>query len=434
MPRDAASEGEERRSRRLTARVTGVDPSGSSLDRIAMCAPSAALPQIFDANDHDDPKSPKKKGTAVHSFLDRVAAVGRDAALAEVDEAHRDRCASINLAKLGARLTFSTEVALAYNWRDDTARRLTPVAPRLYEIDIESEVPVTLDLAAYDPDANKVYDGDYKGPRAWLPKPSDSMQLAVGALSLARIHGADEAEVEYIRILDDGEPLRFGSTLDVFGLESVADRIRSTMGLVAKTRELVDAGGTPNVTEGPWCRYCPARQHCPAKTAGMRALLVGDNRITLRDPVTPENAATFYAKVKAAEEMLAHAKSALYSYAKTTPIPVRVEEDGTIRMFGEWRRPGAEVLDGAKAHLAITEIVGPEAANKAVTMEVTKSAIGDVARAKALETGETIKAETAKILDRIKELGGVSNRDTCTTTEYTISPDGAAKMKKRKAA
>lgn len=424
----------------MTARVTGIDPSGSSLDRGVMCPPSLALPQIFDATDHDDPTSPKKKGTAVHAFLERVAAVGREIALAEVDEAHRDRCASINLAKIGERLKFSTEVALAYDWTRDTARRLFPVAPRVYEIDPDTEVPVTLDLAAYDPETNRVYDGDYKGPRAWLPKPSDSMQLAIGALALARIHGADEAEVEYIRILDDGEPIRFGSVLDVFGLEAAADRIRSTMGLVVKTRELLAVDGMPNVTEGPWCRYCPARQHCPAKTVGMRALLVGESKITLRDPVTPENASTFYAKVKAAEEMLAHAKSALYSYAKTTPIPVRVEDDGAIRMFGELRRPGSEVFDGAKAHLAITEIHGPEAANATVTMEVTKTAITALVKAElakreaAGEEVETQKAANARVHDRIRELGGASNPMTCTTTEYTISPDGAMKAKKRKAA
>ncbi len=394
-----------------------------------MCPPSVALPQIFDGNESEA----KDKGSAVHKFLERVAAVGYAPALAEVDKKYADRCASINVAKLAMHLKLSTEIAVAYNWREDTARILTPVAPRVYEIDPECEIAATMDLGAYDPKQSRVYVGDYKGPRAWLPKPDQSMQLAIAAVCLARIYGATEAVLEYIRILDDGEPFRFDATLDVFGIEAAAARIRETMETVERVRVELDAGRIPNVTEGPWCRYCPAKMHCPAKTAGMRALLVGEKKISLREPITPDNATQFYTMVRAAKDLLAQAEAAAYAYAKLTPIKVRDEEDGSVRFFGELSRPGNDVLDGSKAHLVIAKRYGAEAANAAVTMDVSKKAIGDAIKAhKAPEV--TQKSEMESILSEIEALGGISNPTTTTTTEYVVSPTGEAKAKRRSAA
>jgi hypothetical protein len=410
-------------------RVTGIDPTGSSLDRVALCPASAALPQITEVD--DDEQSARHRGTAVHKFLERVAAVGRASALAEVDPKHRDRCESINVAKLADRLKLSTEVAVAYNWREDTARILQPIAPRAYEVS-DDEVPATLDLAAYDPKARRVFSGDYKGPRAWLPAPETSMQLGLGALALARIYDADEAEVEYIRILDQGEPRRFNATLDAFGLAAAAQRVRATLELVSEMRTAYEAGGIPNVLEGAHCRYCAARMHCPAKTAGMRALLSGDRRISLREPITPENASKFYAMVRAAKDLLAQAEAATYAYAKLTPIKVRDEEDGAVRYFGEFAREGNDVLDGSKTHAVISKRYGGEVANEVVSMETTKRAIGDAIK-KHKPADATQVGELKEILAELEALGGISNPTTTTTTEYTVGKDGAPKARKRAA-
>lgn len=412
-------------------RIVGITPSGSTLDRTAMCAASAALPQIFDANERDD--DPKERGSVQHAFLDRVAKVGRDAALAEVDLKHRDRCASINTAKLADRLTLSTEVAIAYNWREDTARFLKPISPRVYEIDVDSEIPATGDVVAYDPKAGRVYAGDYKGPRAWLPKPENSMQLGVEAVALTRIYGANEAVLEYIRILDSGEPIRFDATLDAFGIETAAERIRATMDLVERTRFDLDSGRIPNVTEGPWCRYCPAKMHCPAKTAGMRAVLNGEQRLSLREPITPENASRFYEMFRTAKDLLAQAEAATYAYAKLTPIKVRGEDDGSIRYFGELSREGNDVLDGGKTHAVIAKRYGGEVANEVVTMETSKRAIGDAIK-KHKPADATQVGELKAILADLEALGGISNPTTTTTTEYVVSASGETKAKKRSAA
>jgi hypothetical protein len=410
-------------------RITGIDPTGSTLDRAAICPPSIALPQIFTEGEPDDARA---KGSSTHEFLKRVSDVGRDAALAETDEIWRDRCASINVAKLADRLKLSTEVALAYNWREDTARLLEPVAPRVYEIDVDSEIAATGDVVAYDPKKRRAYAGDYKGPRAWLPKPDQSMQLGLEAVALARIYGADEAQLEYIRILDDGEQMRFDATLDAFGIENAAARIRETMELVTATRDLYERGIVPNVTEGRHCKYCPARMHCPAKTAGMRAVLA-QPAVSMREPITPGNAATVYAAWREARDRMSQIEAAIYSYAKTTSIPIGQDDDGSVRYFGELTRDGNDRLDGAIAHRVLVSEFGGEVANATVSMEVTKTAIAGAIAAN-LKDGETKAGKMRDIVAKIEAAGGVSNPSTTTTTEFTVAKDGAAKARKRKAA
>ncbi len=409
--------------------ITGIHPTGSRLDCVGRCPPAAALPQI-ESFDEDEKNDPRAKGVGVHRFLELCAEVGRDAALAELDDEWRPLCAEIDLAKLTRQLKCSTEVALAYNWRDDTARRLFPIERRAYEIDESCEVAMRLDLVGVSDDA--VYIGDYKGPHAWLPRPQDSYQLGTGAVAAARLFDRPRAHLEYIRILDDGSPLKFDAELGAIGLESSAERVRASMHAVELVRAAIAAGQTPNVTEGPWCRYCNARAHCPAKTAIIRQLATDPRPIPYTQPLTPESAARAYAQLAPIKAAVKQVETALYAYAKLDPIFVRTEEDGSQRWFGELRRPGNEELLGAIAHAVLTELYSGEVANNAVTFETTKTAIGKAVRA-VLPEDEAVAPALERVYKAIRERGGASKPITTTTTEYSIAPDGAAKARKRKA-
>jgi len=401
-------------------------PTGSQMDRIVRCPASAALPQVYDANEAPD----RDRGTAMHSFLDRVAEVGREAALAEADEQHREFLASIALAQLGDRLSLSREVALAYDWRDDTARRLRPLEHRAYEVDPAREIPLTIDLAGVG--EAEVYAGDYKSGHGWLPAPEQSMQLGLGALALARLHEATQAEVEYVRVRDDGTPRFFRARLDVFGLEAAAERVRGAMEGVEGVRGQLAAGAVPSVTEGPWCRYCPARSACPAKTALIRQVIADPQPVPYSQPLTPDGARRAYDLWRRARDAMAQVEAALYAYAKHDAIDLDPEPDGTRRVFGELRRPGNEVLAGDVVHRVLTELYGGEVANAAVTMEASKRAITDAIRP-ALPAGDKITHHTERVFELVRARGGASRPETCTTTEYTIAPDGAARARKRRA-
>jgi RecB family exonuclease len=404
--------------------------TGSQMDRVLRCEASAALPQVFDAN----PQDHRDRGTAAHAFLSRVGKVGRDAALAEVDEQWRPFCESIELAQLADRITLSTEVALSYNWRTDTARVLEVLDHRAYEVDPDAEIPLTIDLAGFAD--GTVYSGDYKGPHAWLPEPEQSVQLGLAALALARLHDAWSARVEYIRLRDDGTTRRFGATLDAFGLEAAADRIRTTMATVAELRGMIANGHVPNVTEGPWCRYCPARQHCPAKTALIRSVITDTARSIPYDyPITPENAGAAYALWRRARDAMSALEKALHVYARDTAIPVGEEPDGSMRFFGRLEREGREELDGAIAYQVIAERYGAEEAAKTVTMEVTKSAITDVVNRNLdkLQPGERKTHVATAIVTEIGKRGGSKRKAIDKPTEFTVAPGGDVKAKRRKA-
>lgn len=401
--------------------------NASSMDRVARCEASAALPQVIDANESEG----AKRGHAVHDFLYRLPDVGFEQALAEVPEKWRDLCESIQLAKLGAHLKLSREVTLVYNWREDTARMPPPDERGRVKVDRRSEVVVRMDLLGVGDKV--VYIGDYKTGNGWLPEPEQSYQLGTGAVAAARFFGARAAKLEYIRIRDDGTVRKFSGDQDLFALDDTADKIRKTMLRAMELRERVLGGFVPNVVEGAWCKYCPAKFHCPAKTAGMRHIINDTSPVPYVVPLTPEVARVGYLKLKEAKERLALIESAFYAYAKLTPIPVEQEEDGTMRYFGELERDGNDVLDGKKTHQVITTWFGAEVANKVVTMETTKKAI--TAAVKEHKNPDATQKEVFEaIIDEIDKLGGITNPITTSTIEYTVDPEGSTKARRAKKA
>lgn len=409
-----------------------VKVSGSTLDRVVRCQASAALPQIVDQDD-TKPNQRRDEGIAVDKFIERVSKVGRDAALLEVDVQYRDICADVQIAKLTAQLRMSHQVTFVYNWRDDTSRIAEVIEGERVVVDRTCEVVFRVDVTGLAERERKVYVGDYKRVRGWLPAPEHSYQLAGGAVAAARYFNARSAFVEYIRIRDDGSIGKFGNELDMLALDAAAEKIAATMRGAMELRERVIGGLVPNVTEGGWCRYCPAKQHCPAKTALARHVLTDPVPVPYTIPLTPERAREAYVLLKKAKDAIKTVESAIHAYVKFEPIFLGEDEDGSERWFGELSRPGDEKLDGRITHQIITGEYGGAAANEVVTMEATKKAITEAI--KKYKPGDaTIVSEQKKIHKAITEAGGVSRPTTCTTIEYTISPDGDTKARKRKAA
>lgn len=408
--------------------LEAVRVSGSQLDRVVRCEASAALPQVVNEDDNDG----RERGHAVHKFLERVPELGREVALAETDEKHRALCGDIELAKLADRLSLSREVPIAYNWKEDTARLLVRGEDGRLLVDRSCEVAMILDLVGSADRA--VYVGDYKTGYGWLPDPDRSFQLGAGAVAAARLFGARRAYVEYLRIRDDGTVRRKFAELDLFAIDETAASIAAALRRAHELRLRVLDGFVPNVVEGPWCKHCPAKQHCPAKTALIRHVMSDPQPVPYTIPLTPEIALNAYVMLKRAKEGLKDIESAIYAYAKTTPLFLGHEEDGvTERWFGEFTRDGNDVLDGAVVHSVMTARYGGEEANKAVTMESTKKAIGDVVR-RNLAPDQKITKVIDAVIEQVREAGGITNPTTTTTVEHTVAPDGKSKARKRRSA
>jgi hypothetical protein len=202
----------------------------------------------------------------------------------------------------------------------------------------------------------------------------------------------------------------------------------------------------PNVTEGPWCTHCKAKAHCPAKTQLVRSVLAGEGakKLSLREPITPENVGHVYALVKRTKEGIRIAEKALRAYerdgAPSTPeqlsptaIPVGRGPDGSRRYYGRFERPGNEQLDGKVVYEVLAEKFGPEAAAKACSMEASKDAIRDVLR-EHKPKDETLKAAEEAVLADVRARGGAKKPPTDKAAEFVIGPEGTMKKASRKRA
>lgn len=417
-----------------------VRASGSTIDRVARCNASAALPQVIDDNERNFFAG---KGSAMHEFLNRVPEVGYEAALLEVDENHREFCESIQLAKLKHAQSMSREFAIAYNWRDDTARLLKRNELGRVEVDRSCEIATIVDFGGVSTDA--VATGDYKSGYQWLPPPEESFQLGTGLVALARLYDKRKGIAEYIRVLDDGSTRRKFAEFDGMALDMMAMKIADTMRNANDLRLRVMGGYVPDVREGPWCKYCPAKYGCPAKTSMIRAIVDDPAPIRYVLPMTAESAASAFLQIRKAKEIIKMAEGAVYKFALLAPFLIETEEDGTEHWLGEFTRPAAEEFKGEVAHAEVSKLYGGEIANSVVSMETTKAALTNAVKAEVTKANQaakdaglkpelTIKGETEKLYKAIRDAGGKVEKTTSTTTEYTKNPkDGTLKQYKRKA-
>jgi RecB family exonuclease len=375
-----------------------VTVSGSGLERYVNCAASAVLPKIWtaDGSDHAD------RGTETHAHLERVSR-GMDPAesLARVDEAHRDAAAAVDLDALAPELALSAEVSIAYNPHADTARVIGEGLGRDYSSVTADEVPMTLDVVGVAED--RVIVGDYKTGHGRIARAAQNWQMIGGALGAARAFDRPAADVQLVHIRDGRKPWRDRATFDALDLAGFAAELRATTERTKRDRERHAAGEHVEPTEGPWCKYCPSRDLCPAKVGLLRSALGADDNM----PVTAADAGELWERIEASEKALKHAKSKLIAMASHEPLLLRIEPDGTTVWLGKRTKKGNESLDAtiaidvAASHLA----ADPAALTREVAgLDVTKAALERAIKARGLKVATTMDA----ILADVRACGGAT--------------------------
>lgn len=305
--------------------------TASSFARAQACAASQVLPRVY-----EPPSTAADVGTAVHRYVQRLAEVGREAALAEVPDEWRARCARIDTTALPhASGGYAVEVALA--WAPDTGegRELARnVEGRgVYQgLDGGAYVAGTADLVGVTADAVVVL--DVKTGHGYLPEPSRSAQLRGLAVMAAAAYGRTSAVVGYVLLRDD-TPRVWTEALDGLELASERETLREMRHRVARlwgrwARPSVANPLVPDVAIGDHCRYCPALRACPAYTSLMAVA------------ETP-------AQVDALERQAKLARAQLDARAAQTPVPL---PDG--RVYGARLRQRRRV-DSARALAVLRE-------------------------------------------------------------------------------
>lgn len=374
-------------------------PTASSLALAAACPASHALPWAREVS------GAMSRGTAVHKFLERLPEVGRERALEEVPEEHREICAAIDPAQVpdGARevayawhAVTGEVVPLGAGWNRQYTRAIVaagrdPAEPWIYG---------TADVEAYGPEVDdyKVTDNAYD-EASLLRRPGEAPQLRFLGLCVGRRSSAGGVTVAHLRVASDGKIWRDAAHLSRFDLAVVEEELGATVRAVRAAGAQVAAGRAPDVTPGDHCKLCPAAAGCPATTALARqvARLVGaDARLLGREQAAA--AWAFLGRVEAWAKLL---RAEIQRAARCAPIPL---PDGQ-----ELREVPVEkeFLRGAVAYDVLRERLGEEAARALLKVnkgDVTKAAGGAKAARALLEEIRARGGTEIRVEHQVKEV------------------------------
>lgn len=396
--------------------------TASGSERVVECPGSQALPRV----ESEGPGA--GHGQVLHGFLAGCASVGRDAALEAAPQEHREALSLVRTDGLPIDpARFRAEVAFAFDLDTGRGRELGQHLGRDYSAATASELPGTVDVIAVE--QGRVIVGDYKGGWGDVPPAAKNMQLRHLALAAARTHGLVRATVSIIRVRPDREPFydeaEYGAyELDEteFLLQQARDRVRVQ---IAKRA----AGEVVDVHSGSWCRYCPARPHCPAFLNVIRAMATapGDLEQEIRSKITPELAANARRHLKFAKRALALVEDALDDLAREQPIDMG---GGVVYGLSE----GTEKSYDARAVFEVLRAgYGDEAAKAGVDFEASGASIergikawrdaqvATTPAAKPPQMAREVRKVIATLL-KLEPTPGITERPTFTLKEHTPKP------------
>jgi hypothetical protein len=372
----------------------------SEAQRLAICIGGAVLPRAGRRT------AGATAGSVRHRYLERVNAVGREAALAEVEEPWRSVLEAVNLDGLGlADGSLASEVAFAWDWERDTARELGRGTDRDYAEVGDTEIPGTVDAVGLVGD-DAVYVGDYKSEFLHVPPPRDNLQLRLYALMAARAYGRSRAVVEIVRPRRDEPAWRERAELDAFDLVMIADDARALAERVMAARAAFAAGIEPRLVTGEHCRYCPSVTHCPEQTTLIRRLASEDGAALEErffDALSPETAARAWHRVQAARQLLERLEGALETYALHNPIDL-----GDGRIYGSTTQNSLS-LNGAALWQLVNERLGTERAWSAVEIKAVQTRVKEMLGKLVAAAGQDAELEAA-LWSIVREGGRAAKR------------------------
>lgn len=202
-----------------------------------------------------------KAGQAFHDAVERlipgdainVSAVLRSYGLAPAALARTAKCVErwtewwpVN--KPEGRLL--PEIALAYDVEADEGRVLPKKHHRDYSAAKPTEVTGSADLIVMTDATLEVW--DWKSGAGWVEPPERNEQLATLGLAAARTFGRRELEVSVVRC-SEHDVRRFSARLTGLDIDVHADRLAAAHG-----------EKDPQPRPGDHCKWCPAREACPA--------------------------------------------------------------------------------------------------------------------------------------------------------------------------
>jgi hypothetical protein len=318
----------------------------SALPRFVACRGSAFLPQVQSLPDEDT-----QRGQAIHGWV----LEGR-----EPPEEFRDECRALDVSALPEG---ESEVAVAYNWREDSARILGKGLNRQYPAEGD-ELCGSLDRVVLQPESVLVV--DVKTGRC--SHEQARWQLVAGALAMCRATGRDSAVIAVAHVVDGALVMGRAEMLGPLELAAAAAEIEAAF----------SAPPTANVVEGDHCRHCPAFAACPAKAALARNLM-GRPELRIDDETVP----AILQRCDDVEKAVKLARAAVREYVTHNPVHL---PDGSVLAMQEVAR---ETIDAVKARAVLPERVWQAAVETKMTKTALDAALkADGAMSKKMAYGQ----------------------------------------------
>lgn len=354
----------------------------SQLDRVANCPASVSLPQIQSTS------AMARRGKILHQYLEDCAEVGPDKAIEQVPADFLDECGAIDLEKipLFGRPDKRAEVPVALNMITGEGRELA--ARRSALVDLKpGEIMGVADVVAVDA-GDIAHILDYK-TGASIGTPRDSRQLQALALAFARACGCSRASISVVYIRGS---MMFSEscTLDEFDLDLISVQMKAIY---------QSAGNDDLISEGPWCAYCPAFAHCPAKKTLALELATNDLNGTKEHGLTRTNAGNVWERIKLARQFLHRLQWQIEEYAREEPIFL---PNG--KTLGLVRKAGRASIDGPIGYDAVKRLAGDEVAALSYEPKVTKTRIKEALRTCKVKGRGKMEE---RIYEEIEERGGM---------------------------
>jgi hypothetical protein len=217
------------------------------------------------------------------------------------------------------------------------------------------DVPVSLDVQGTKNETT-VWVRDWK-----FGTYSSVWQLVVQAMAVlycdkGRLTSVVDAGFTY---LDQGEKPRH--ELYLFGrmeLDEKADELVHAFDRVKAVYAIVRKGLIPHVKQGPWCKYCPSRDVCPAKWAMIRSAINESFELRQSEAImalTTEQCGEAWVKLRDLEKMVEKAKETLSGRLEEGPFPLpNGKELSLVRRRG-WAYPNKDKALALLEELGATE-------------------------------------------------------------------------------
>lgn len=300
-----------------------MNPTASGLEAALKCTASVVLPHALRSNVWAE------DGHARHEYLRRILPPTRmpaTSALHYVPLKLRAQCEAIRVEDLVGDLLSTTvraEVSYAVNVDSGHVRELGVGLDRKYPKLGPRWIMGTLDIEGQRLDDAWIVKDTKSGHLDVTAADEGNPQLLFFALALARLHPEASSIVGMIvRLSEDGAArTESRDTYDAFELDAFLLELRELVDRIAllKRRKRLE------VVEGPWCRWCPAFAHCPAKQALARRLVPELDAI--RDGIaemTVTDCGKAWLVLRRIRPIYEAVTKALKERAKLEPIPLEV--------------------------------------------------------------------------------------------------------------